>query len=167
MCHSCVGSILEGRPNNGRRWLTEICRERLAKNVSVWLQLRRVLEVAIDHLEEHSLPAEEDQPLPLPAHEISESATLILKHFDVLKDDLHYVNSLLVISRNMLAVKETAQEICFAVQLHTLVKSLMELCVNVTIKGYDGENAEGSDRAKLLEITELCGSLFPLQVYLY
>ncbi|RAL67267.1 hypothetical protein DID88_008031 [Monilinia fructigena] len=57
--------------------------------------------------------------------------------------------------RNMLAVKETAQEICRAVGLDKQVHKLIILCVNVTSKGYDGENVDENSRGRLNEITEL------------
>ena len=66
------------------------------------------------------------------------------------------MNNLLVISRNMLAIKETAQEICATVQFDKAVQKLIVLCVNVTSKGYDGENVDEGKRGRLNEITELC-----------
>lgn len=93
-----------------------------------------------------------------------ESATLILNNYAVLKEDLQYLNNLLVISRNMLAIKETAQEICARVGFDEEVRMLVVLCVNVTSKGYDGESVGEGDRGRLLEITELCSSLFVTKV---
>jgi palmitoyltransferase len=61
----------------------------------------------------------------------------------------------------MLAIKETAQELCAAVSFDKAVHQLIILCVNVTSKGYDGENVTIDDRARLLEITELCESWQP------
>ena len=58
----------------------------------------------------------------------------------------------------MLAIKETAQEICAAVFFDRAVHELIILCVNVTSKGYDGENVDDSNRGKLNEVTELCES---------
>lgn len=89
-------------------------------------------------------------------HDVPESAILILKNYEVLREDLHYLNNLLVISRNMLAIKDTAQELCAASHFHSEVHKLIDLAVNVTSKGYDGENVVDADRGKLLEITELC-----------
>ena len=56
----------------------------------------------------------------------------------------------------MLAIKETAQEICHAVGFDRAVNRLVVLCVNVTSKGYDGENVDEGSRSKLNEVTELC-----------
>jgi hypothetical protein len=56
----------------------------------------------------------------------------------------------------MLAIKETAQEICARVGFDREVRSLVVLCVSVTSKGYDGESVGEGERSRLLEITELC-----------
>lgn len=91
-----------------------------------------------------------------PHADMQENSSLILKNYDSLAQDLSLLNSLLVISRNMLAIKETAQELCAAVNLDSAVRDLVILCVNVTSKGYDGENVDETSRVKLNEITELC-----------
>jgi palmitoyltransferase len=56
----------------------------------------------------------------------------------------------------MLAIKEVAQDICAATQLDRQVTKLMVVCINVTSKGYDGENVDPTTRRHLNEITELC-----------
>lgn len=98
---------------------------------------------------ENGLPAGGDAP---------QNSSLILKHYDELVQDLNFLNNLLVISRNMLAIKETAQELCAAVYFDKAVQELIVLCVNVTSKGYDGENVNEVNRGKLNDVTELCGS---------
>ncbi|KAH8684475.1 hypothetical protein BGZ60DRAFT_366265 [Tricladium varicosporioides] len=130
-------------------------REHLAKNVHIWMRLQKIFNLAVPLLVSRSLRelyTEAGVPNGL---DVPESATLILKNYDILREDLHYLNNLLVISRNMLAIKETAQEICAAVQFDKAVQKLVILCVNVTSKGYDGENVTEGDRVRLLEITEL------------
>lgn len=131
-------------------------RETLAKNVDIWKHLKNIFVSAITLLESRSLQKTNTVEGEASAHDVSESAELILKNYDVLREDLHYLNNLLVISRNMLAIKETAQEICKAVGFETEVHRLIVLCVNVTSKGYDGENVDEGRRGKLNEITELC-----------
>ncbi|KAE9380808.1 hypothetical protein N431DRAFT_396050 [Stipitochalara longipes BDJ] len=131
-------------------------REMLAKNVDIWMHLQKIFTAAILLLETRSLQktteGEEGRGM---GHDVSESAELILKHYEVLREDLHYLNNLLVISRNMLAIKETAQEICKTMGFDRKVHRLIVLCVNVTSKGYDGENVDEGRRVKLNEITEL------------
>ena len=56
----------------------------------------------------------------------------------------------------MLAVKETAQEICAKVRFNRTVHELILLCINVTSKGCDGENMDEAKRGKVNNITDLC-----------
>lgn len=133
-----------------------MCRERLAKNVDIWMRLRKIFMLAVRTLEKISL-RDPYVTNGVPAvGEAPENASLILKHYDELMLDLHFLNNLLVISRNMLAIKETAQELCAAVFFDKAVQELIVLCVNVTSKGYDGENVDELNRAKLNDVTELC-----------
>ncbi|CZR52427.1 uncharacterized protein PAC_02304 [Phialocephala subalpina] len=127
-------------------------REKLAKNVDIWMHLQKIFNAAVISLDKRSLPP---SPPADGSADLPESANLILTSYDSLREDLHYLNSLLVISRNMLAIKETAQEICAAVQFDKAVQKLIVLCVNVTSKGYDGETVDEARRGKLNEITEL------------
>jgi palmitoyltransferase len=112
--------------------------------------------MAITLLESRSLQQTRTSEGEPNGHDVSESAESILKNYEVLREDLHYLNNLLVISRNMLAIKETAQDICKSVGFDREVHRLIVLCVNVTSKGYDGENVDEGRRVKLNEITELC-----------
>jgi len=120
------------------------------------MRLSRIFNRAVPLLEGRSLSESRNEAgIPL-GYDVPESAILILKNYEVLREDLHYLNNLLVISRNMLAIKDTAQELCAASHFHSEVHKLIDLAVNVTSKGYDGENVVDADRGKLLEITELC-----------
>ncbi len=121
------------------------------------MRLQKIFEVAIPLLEKRSLwQGNDGDGNSNGQHDVSESVILILGNYEMLRDDLHYLNNLLVISRNMLAIKETAQEICKVVGFDRNVQKLIELCVNVTSKGYDGETVDEGKRGKLNEITELC-----------
>ncbi len=131
-------------------------RETLAKNVDIWMHLQKIFNAAVTLLERRSLRQVNSVDPVSHCHEVSDSAELILINYEFLREDLHYLNNLLVISRNMLAIKETAQEICAAVQFDQAVHQMIILCVNVTSKGYDGENVDEARRGKLNEITELC-----------
>lgn len=84
------------------------------------------------------------------------SSTLIAENYISLEADIRVMNNLLLIARNMLAVKEVAQSLCANVALDKQVVKLIALCVNVTSKGYDGENVDPVTREKLNEITGLC-----------
>jgi palmitoyltransferase len=123
------------------------------------VRLKKIFDLAILSLSRRSLrdPAPENAvPEDL---DVIQTTDLILKNYETLVEDLHYLNNLLVISRNMLAVKETAQEICSRVQFDRTVHDVIILCVNVTSKGYDGECADELKRGKVNNVTELCKSL--------
>jgi palmitoyltransferase len=124
-------------------------------NVDIWMRLNQIFCHALPILTARSLQESSAEPSNS-SLDVPESASLILRNYADLVSDLHYLNSLLVISRNMLAIKETAQEICARVGFDKTVNQLIVLCVNVTRKGYDGENVDEGSRAKLNEITELC-----------
>lgn len=88
--------------------------------------------------------------------DIPESSTLIADNHSALTMDLTLINTLLLLARNMLAIKQVAQDLCAAVQFDREVIRLIRLCVNVTSKGYDGENVDVGTREKLNDITDLC-----------
>lgn len=131
-------------------------REHLSKNVDIWMRLQKIFLIAVPTLVSRSLRESYTEAGIPSGLDVPESANLILKNSENLLEDLWYLNSLLVISRNMLAIKETAQEICTAVAFDKAVHKLIILCVNVTSKGYDGENVDEYSRGKLNEVTEYC-----------
>jgi palmitoyltransferase len=92
-----------------------------------------------------------------PGAHIPESSTLIAENHATLLEDLTVLNNLLVIARNMLAIKEVAQDICSTAQLDKQVMKLIVICINVTSKGYDGETLDHLTRRNVNEVTELCG----------
>ncbi|RFU32765.1 Adenosinetriphosphatase/Nucleoside-triphosphate phosphatase, partial [Scytalidium lignicola] len=127
-------------------------RECLAKNVDIWMRLQIIFNLAMPTLANRSLPPSCTNAVP---SNDPESAMLILKNYMDLIQDLTLLNHLMVISRNMLAIKEVAQELCAAVQFNKVVNRLILLCVNVTSKGYDGENVDEKSRVRLNEVTEM------------
>lgn len=88
--------------------------------------------------------------------DIPESSTLISDNHAALTMDLTLLNTLLLLARNMLAIKQVAQDLCAAVQFDREVLRLIRLCVSVTSKGYDGENVDVATREKLNDVTDLC-----------
>lgn len=120
------------------------------------MRLKKIFDLAIRTLFKRSLRDPRPENAVSDDLDVLQTTDLILKNYDTLVEDLHYLNNLLVISRNMLAVKETAQEICARVQFDKTVHELILLCVNVTSKGYDGENVDELKRGKVNNITELC-----------
>lgn len=129
-------------------------RELLAKNVDIWLRLKKVFAAAIPTLGQRSAREAYAEVAP-PNSDIPESSFLIAENHGSLLEDLTMLNNLLVIARNMLAIKEVAQDICSMCQVDKQITKLIILSVSVTSKGYDGENVDNLTRGKLNEITEL------------
>jgi palmitoyltransferase len=127
-------------------------REILAKNVDIWLRLQMVLQAAVPTLSKRSLRESYAENIQPGVH-IPESSTLIAENHATLLEDLTLLNNLLIIARNMLAIKEVAQDICATAQLDKQVIKLIVICINVTSKGFDGESL---DHRNVNEITELC-----------
>jgi palmitoyltransferase len=132
-----------------------VYRETFAKNVDIWMRLQLTFTTAILLLERRSL-REAYAAIVGPNVEVPESSTLICQNHAPLVQDLTLLNTLLIIARNMLALKEVAQDICATVQLDKQILKLIVLCISVTSKGYDGENVDAISREKLNEVTELC-----------
>jgi palmitoyltransferase len=133
-------------------------REALSQNVGIWIWLTRIFALAIPTLAVRSVGPLSSLNDPDNAVTPHESTGLIIKNFTSLKEDLHVLNKLMHIARNMLVTPdpEVAQDICAAVSFDQMVYQTIILCVNVTSKGYDGEILDENSRSKLNEITELC-----------
>lgn len=130
-------------------------REMYAKNVDIWMRLKITLHRAHPVLSRRSL-REAYGETAAPNTDIPETSTLIAENHAALTMDLTLLNTLLLLARNMLAIKHVAQDLCAAVQFDRQVIKLIVLCVNVTSKGYDGENVDSGTREKLNDVTELC-----------
>jgi len=74
------------------------------------MRLKKIFDSAIPWLSKRSLREAYSADGAPTSADTPESSTLILKHYDDLVRDLNFLNSLLVIARNMLAIKETAQD---------------------------------------------------------
>lgn len=144
VCHSTIMGFAE-------RTFSEI----LAKNVDIWMRLQLVFFHAIPSISDKSL-REAYAETASPEFALPETSTLIAENHMTLVEDLNLLNNLLVIARNMLAIKEVAQDICAVTQTDAQIVKLIILCVSVTSKGYDGENVDNLTRSKVNEVTELC-----------
>jgi palmitoyltransferase len=133
----------------------QVSREVLAKNVDIWLRIKATLVAVVPTLATRSV-REAYAETSLPGVDIPESGTLMAENHESLLEDLTTINNLLVIARNMLTIKEIAQDICAATQLNRQVTKLMVVCINVTSKGYDGENIDSKARQNVNEVAELC-----------
>jgi palmitoyltransferase len=135
---------------------TDSSRELLAKNVDIWIRLEKAFKSALPRISVRSLREPFTHGSPQQEYEIPDTSSLIAENHASLVEDLTLLNNLLVIARNMLAIKEAAQDLCAAVQVDGQVVKLIDLCVGVTSKGYDGETIDNLTRSKVNEVTELC-----------
>ena len=120
--------------------LTE-SRQILGRSSLVWKGLTGVFTVAIPALEVQSFASHD--PIS-PTHNGSSSTLMALNHANLMQD-LERLNDLLTIARNMLATTKRAQNLAAAGGLDQQILKLIDVCVRVTARGYDGEASTRSE----------------------
>ncbi|KAL8690839.1 MAG: hypothetical protein Q9218_003804, partial [Villophora microphyllina] len=105
-------------------------RQMLGEDREVWEGYTELLVLALPSLESQSFAPEDPN---------ASSAALIAANYTILMTDLERVNDLLLIARNILATTTLAQDIAGESGLIQQVIRLIEVCVRVTARGYDGE----------------------------
>lgn len=105
-------------------------RQLLAESHEIWNAYTDLLSVALPSLESRSFSSEDPN---------ASSAALIAANYAILMKDLERVNDLLLIARNLLATTALAQDIAGDSGIVQMVIKLIEVCVRVTARGYDGE----------------------------
>ncbi|KAL8738294.1 MAG: hypothetical protein Q9181_000883 [Wetmoreana brouardii] len=108
----------------------KVMRQLLGENYDIWDAYAELLSVALPSLESQSFSPEDPN---------ASSAALIAANYTVLMKDLERVNDLLLIARNILATTSLAQDIAGDSGIVQHVIKLIEICVRVTARGYDGE----------------------------
>ncbi|KAL9610396.1 MAG: hypothetical protein Q9167_004906 [Letrouitia subvulpina] len=110
-------------------------RQLLGENLEIWQAYAELLSLALPVLESQSLAPEE----PINSAADSSSALLISTHYATLMKDLERLDDLLLIGRNILASTSLAQGLAGDSGTGRLVLKLIDVCVRVTTRGYDGE----------------------------
>ncbi|KAL8922404.1 MAG: hypothetical protein Q9172_003560 [Xanthocarpia lactea] len=105
-------------------------RQHQAENQEIWDAYAQLLIFALPTLEAQSFSPEDPN---------TSSATLIANNYANLMKDLERINDLLLIARNLLATTTSAQDIAGDSGVIQQVIKLVEICVRVTARGYDGE----------------------------
>ena len=121
--------ILERRTNNDEK-----VRTFLGCNLDNWKDINCVFTLAIPVLEAQSLAPVDPQT----GASGSFSALMALNH-DILMKDLDRLNDILMVARNCLATVTKAQNLAGESLLDQQVQKLIDLCVRVTARGYDGD----------------------------
>ena len=121
--------ILLRRTNNDEK-----VRTLLGTNMDTWKEIHHVFALAIPVLEAHSLAPVDPQT------GVSGSfSALIASNHDTLIKDLDRLNDILMVARNCLATVTKAQDLAGESLLDQQVQKLIDLCVRVTARGYDGD----------------------------
>lgn len=101
-----------------------------AESQEIWDAYTEFLGVALPSLESQSFSPEDPN---------ASSAALIANNYAVLMKDLERINDLLLLARNLLATTTLAQDLAADSGTVQQVIKLVEICVRVTARGYDGE----------------------------
>ncbi|KAF2117072.1 hypothetical protein BDV96DRAFT_490379 [Lophiotrema nucula] len=125
-----VKKTLEGTRTN-----SEMCREQLGLSYEFWDDLAAVLKAAVLSLEQRSFAG----PDPATPEYEGQSGPLIASFSPSLLKDLERLNQLIAIARNILAYGEKAQNRAAERFFDKDIYNLINVCVKVTARGYDGE----------------------------
>ncbi|KAL8946244.1 MAG: hypothetical protein Q9222_007334, partial [Ikaeria aurantiellina] len=135
--NTCPESTYEHAFKTGKKLLRATTRsnnrpivQSLAENIEIWDAYTGFLNVALPSLESQSFSAEDPN---------ASSAALIATNYAILMKDLERINDLLLIARNLLATTQFAQDIAGDSGIVQQIIRLIEICVRVTARGYDGE----------------------------
>lgn len=106
----------------------------IGMNAQHWRDMNNTFALAIPVLEIQSL-ASDDPQTGVPT---SSSALMALNH-DILMKDLERLNDILLIARNVLVTAVEVQNLAGKSLLDQQILKLIDLCVRVTARGYDGD----------------------------
>ena len=136
----------------------ETVRRILGHSFQMWKDLTLVLSFAIPALEAQSI-AVDDPSAPTNTC----CAATMVSNYDTLMTDLLRLNDLLLIARNCLATTPKAQNLAGESLLDQQVLKLIDLCVRITARGYDGESGGSGTKTEKLwaSIIGMCELLLP------
>lgn len=121
--------LLISRTNNDDK-----VRTLLGANLENWKEIHHVFTLAIPVLEAQSLA-----PIDSQTGASGSFSTLMASNHDTLMKDLDRLNDILLVARNCLATVTKAQNLAGESLLDQQVQKLIDLCVRVTARGYDGD----------------------------
>lgn len=141
----------------------EAVRRALGHSAQMWKDYNAVLSSAVPALEVQSFAAED------PGNPSSNCcATTMVSNYDTLISDLIRLNDLLLIARNCLATTSKAQDLAFESFVDQQVLRLIDLCVRITARGYDGESGGAGSKTERLwgNIIGMCECFRELHAHL-
>ena len=110
-------------------------RSQLGFSPRIWEGLTKVLTVAIPVLEQQSFSYKNPPNLSYGGS----SSELIAAHYLSLVKDIERLNDLCTIARNLLATTKKAQNLAAEKAFDQQILKLIDVCVKVTARGFDGE----------------------------
>ena len=124
---------------SGKRWLRRTLenaavRQAIGASPQQWVDINQVFYIALPQLETQSIPSDMNTHTGA-----TTSSALMTLNYDTLMKDLERLNDILLIARNCLATTQRAQNLAGESLLDQQVLKLIDLCVRVTARGFDGE----------------------------
>lgn len=116
-------------------------REAIGNDSRFWAEFCALLRAAIPSLERRSFTIWD----PSSVDYESTSGTLIASHYPGLWKDLERINDLLSIARNVLTAGAVIQDLAAAHRLDEEVSRLVNCCIRVTARGFDGDAGTGDE----------------------
>lgn len=118
-----------------------VVRDAIGTDIRFWQELVLLFRAAIPSLERRSFTIWD----PSSVDYESTSGALIASHYPTLWKDLERLNDLVSISRNLLTIGPAAQDLAADTGLDVEIFRLINCCVRVTARGYDGEAGTGDE----------------------
>ena len=126
----------------------------------MWKEFNAVFETAVPVLEAQSFASEDSSV----ANGNGSSSALMASNHNNLMKDLERLNDLLMIARNMLATTTKAQNLAGDSQIDQQVLKLIDVCVRVTARGYDGDAGSRSE-TQWANVVGSCKSYTPVKLF--
>ncbi|GAB7363410.1 hypothetical protein MBLNU230_g3687t1 [Neophaeotheca triangularis] len=113
----------------------------IGTDAKFWVELGGLLKAAIPSLERRSFSIWD----PTSVDYDSTSGALIAAHYPGLDKDLERINDLVSIARNVFVAGEEVQNLAAEHNIETDVFRLINCCVRVTARGFDGDAGTGDE----------------------
>ena len=128
-------------------------RTALGHSDQMWKDINAVFAFAIPVLEVQSIAIDDTV-----TGSTGCCSTLMVSNYETLTNDLARLNDILLIGRNCLATTPKAQNLAGESLLDQQVLKLIDLCVRVTARGYDGEGSGAGTKSEKMwaVIISLC-----------
>lgn len=128
----------------------------IGTDATFWNDMVILFRAAIPSLERRSFAVWD----PSSVDYESTSGALIAAHYPGLWKDLERLNDLVSISRNVLTIGERAQDLAAECAFDQEIFRLVNCCVRVTARGFDGDTGTG-DEEKWQWIVNACEMVLP------